>query len=126
SPRRLILPISAPASRWQGNRATPVAFPSSAKTNGELRMAQDTRPLALVTGASTGIGYELAKCCAENGFDLVVVADEPEINKAASDFRALGARVEAVEADLATLDGVDRFLGVAKKLNRPVEALLAN
>jgi len=34
-------------------------------------MAQDIRPLAVVTGASTGIGYELAKCCAENGFDLV-------------------------------------------------------
>ena len=56
-------------------------------------MAQDTRPLALVTGASTGIGYELAKCCAQNGFDLVVVADEPKIMQAAGEFRALGASV---------------------------------
>ena len=46
-------------------------------------MAQETRPLALVTGASTGIGYELAKICAENGFDLVVAADEPKIEDAA-------------------------------------------
>jgi uncharacterized protein len=46
-------------------------------------MAQNSRPLAVVTGASTGIGYELAKCCAQDGLDLVVVADEPEIKKAA-------------------------------------------
>ena len=60
-------------------------------------MAQDTRPLAVVTGASTGIGYELAKCCAQNGFDLVVASDEPKIMHAASDFRALGGIVEALE-----------------------------
>ena len=53
-------------------------------------MAQETRPLALVTGASTGIGYELAKICAENGFDLVVAADEPKIEDAARDLRKLG------------------------------------
>jgi short-subunit dehydrogenase len=40
-------------------------------------MAQAARSLAIVTGASTGIGYELAKCCAENDFDLLIVADEP-------------------------------------------------
>jgi hypothetical protein len=37
----------------------------------------------------TGIGYELAKCCAQEGFDLVVVADEPEINTAGKDFETL-------------------------------------
>jgi short-subunit dehydrogenase len=89
-------------------------------------MAQETRPLALVTGASTGIGYELAKTCAENGFDLVVAADEPKIENAARDFRKLGATVEAVEADLATLEGVDKLYGVAKGMGRPVDALLAN
>ena len=89
-------------------------------------MAQDTRRLALVTGASTGIGYELAKCCANNGFDLIVAAEEPEIAKAAADFRKLGASVEAVEADLATLAGVDRLYGAAQRLNRPIDAVLAN
>jgi uncharacterized protein len=87
-------------------------------------MSSDARPLAVVTGASTGIGYELAKCCAENGFDLVVAADEPAIEEAAASFRALGATVEAVEADLATLDGVDRLCQAAA--GRPVEAILAN
>ena len=54
-------------------------------------MAQNSRPLAVVTGASTGIGYELAKCCAQDGFDLVVVADEPEI-KISQGFRDPGSR----------------------------------
>jgi uncharacterized protein len=84
----------------------------------------EVRPLAIVTGASTGIGYELAKCCAEHGFDLLVAADEPEIEQAAQDFRALGVAVTAVEADLATTAGVDKLCAAAE--GRPVEALLAN
>jgi short-subunit dehydrogenase len=87
-------------------------------------MPRPSRPLAVVTGASTGIGYELAKCCAENGFDLVVAADEAEISKAAKDFEAMGAKVDAVNADLATIEGVDRLC--EKIGGRPVDALLAN
>ncbi len=87
-------------------------------------MATDTRPLAVVTGASTGIGFELAKCCAKNGFDLVVAADEQTINKAADDFRTLGAAVDAIQTDLATLAGVDTLCAAIK--GRPVAALLAN
>ena len=87
-------------------------------------MAQTSKPLAVVTGASTGIGYELAKCCAQEGFDLVVVADEPEIMTAAKDFEALGAKVDALQADLADVDGVDKLYEAIG--GRPVEALLAN
>lgn len=87
-------------------------------------MARKSRSLAVVTGASTGIGFELAKCCAREGFDLVVVADEPEIMKAAADFKALGAQVEALEADLATLGGVDRLY--ERIGGRPVDVLIAN
>ena len=87
-------------------------------------MSANSRPLAIVTGASSGIGYELAKLCAENGYDLIVAADEPEIKEAAQAFRALGVTVEAVETDLATLEGVDRLYEAAK--GQPVEALLAN
>lgn len=82
------------------------------------------RSLAVVTGASTGIGYELALVCAENGFDLAVAADEPKIHEAATAFRALGAEVVAVEADLATSEGVDKLLDAIGQ--RPVAALLAN
>jgi short-subunit dehydrogenase len=83
-----------------------------------------SRPLAVVTGASAGIGRELARICAENGFDLVVAADQPEIDDAARSFRALGAAVDVVQADLAELGGVDRLYEAIG--GRPVAALLAN
>ena len=88
-------------------------------------MASDTRPLAIVTGASTGIGYQLAKQCRENGFDLLIAADEPEIERAAAELRQQGgASVEAVQADLSGPEGVDKLYAAAK--GRKVDALLAN
>lgn len=84
------------------------------------------RPLAVVTGASTGIGYELARCCAENGFDLVIAADNAEIQQAASRLREAGAEVKALQADLARLEGVDQLYAATAELGRPVDALLAN
>ena len=82
------------------------------------------RPLAVITGASTGIGYELARCCAQNGFDLIVAADESEIDDAAKDFSIYGGDVVPVEADLATIEGVEKLYAATK--GRPVDALLAN
>lgn len=80
--------------------------------------------LAIVTGASTGIGFELAHLAAQDGYDLLVAADEPQIEAAAADFRKHGTPVRAVEADLATLEGVDRLLDAAD--GRPVDLLCAN
>jgi short-subunit dehydrogenase len=82
------------------------------------------RSLAIVTGASTGIGYELAKYCAEDGFDLIVVADEPEIKQAAADLKAMGVKVEALETDLASVQGVDKLYAMIG--GRQVDALPAN
>ncbi|MFO0663970.1 MAG: SDR family NAD(P)-dependent oxidoreductase [Polyangiaceae bacterium] len=78
----------------------------------------------MITGASSGIGFELAKICASKGYNLVVAADEPEIQTAAETFRQSGVTVDAVEADLATREGVERLLGAVG--DRPVAALLAN
>src|SRR5258708_7552818 len=83
-----------------------------------------TRQFAIVTGASTGIGLELAKCCAREGFDLLIAADEPEIDNAAAEIRKLGANVTAVQADLSTTEGVDKLCAAAN--GRAVDALLAN
>jgi short-subunit dehydrogenase len=83
-----------------------------------------SKPFAIVTGASAGIGLELAAICAAEGFDLLVAADRPEIHQAADRFRGLGADVTVIEVDLATTDGVDRLWAAAA--GRPVDALLAN
>jgi short-subunit dehydrogenase len=83
-----------------------------------------TRPLAIVTGASSGIGFELAKCCATAGYDLLIAADEPAIEGAAAALRNAGCTVEAVEADLATVEGVEALYAAIK--GRKVDALLAN
>lgn len=89
-------------------------------------MGTQARPLAVITGASTGIGYELAKCCVSNGYSALIVADEPAIHSAAQEIQAVGggASVEALEADLATSEGVDRLYTTIG--GRPVAALLAN
>jgi short-subunit dehydrogenase len=84
----------------------------------------NSRPFAVVTGASAGIGFELARQCAEHGYDLLVAADEARIDDAAQTFRAMGASVDAIEADLATLSGVDALYAATR--GRPVDALLAN
>src|SRR5688572_28774130 len=61
------------------------------------------RPLAAVTGGSSGIGYELARQFAQNGYDLVIGAEDAGISDAASDLeRESGVRVHAVKVDLRT------------------------
>jgi uncharacterized protein len=85
-----------------------------------------SRQFAIVTGASTGIGLELAKCCAREGFDVLIAADEPQIEPAATEIRALGAIVETVQADLSTTEGVDKLYEASNRIGRPVDALLAN
>jgi len=82
------------------------------------------RPLAVVTGASSGIGRELARLAAQDGHDLVIAADQGPLADAASALRALGAKVAAVEADLSTSFGVDKLMLAIG--GRPVDVLVAN
>ena len=86
-------------------------------------MPTSTRPLALVTGASTGIGFELARCCASEGFDLLLAADT-DLARAIQCCTELGAHVDAVQVDLSTITGVEALL--AELGGRRVAALLAN
>jgi short-subunit dehydrogenase len=81
------------------------------------------RPLAVVTGASSGIGYHLARCAAHHGYDLVVAADTP-LADAVREFESLGARVQAVQCDLASTEGVLHLITAIGE--REVDALMAN
>ncbi|KQT35339.1 oxidoreductase [Sphingomonas sp. Leaf412] len=79
---------------------------------------------AIITGASTGIGFELATLAAKDGYDLLVVANETLIQAAAKDFEQFGTAVTAVEADLSSTDGVNALLAAAN--GRQVDVLCAN
>ncbi|MEU6388050.1 SDR family NAD(P)-dependent oxidoreductase [Streptomyces sp. NPDC046939] len=70
----------------------------------------ETRPLALITGASSGIGLELARQFALHGHDLVVNAEDERLESAAQELRDTGAQVRAVRADLRTSEGRYRLL----------------
>jgi short-subunit dehydrogenase len=87
-------------------------------------MPTSNRPFAIVTGASTGIGFDLAKCCAKNGFDLLIAADEKAIDVAADDLRQFGTSVDSIQCDLSKIEEIDRLC--ARTQGRPVDALLAN
>ena len=82
------------------------------------------RPVAVVTGASSGIGRELARLAAQDGHDLVIAADQGPLEEVASALRGDGASVEAVEADLSTAFGVDKLMLAIN--GRPVDLLIAN
>jgi short-subunit dehydrogenase len=85
-----------------------------------------TRPFAVVTGASSGIGYHLARIFAENGYDLLVTADEPQIEKAARDFESTGATVRSVQADLTKHEETERLWQEILATGRPINAIALN
>ena len=81
------------------------------------------RKLAIVTGASSGIGLEIAKLAAQDGYDLVVAADTPFV-EAGPALREYGVDVQEIEADLSTRHGVEQLL--AQVGDRNVDVLVAN
>ena len=90
-----------------------------------MTMTPSSRPLAVVTGASAGIGIELAAQFADNGFDLVIAAEDDAIHTAATRMPE-GAQVLAVQVDLATAEGVEELYGHIKETGRPVAAIALN
>lgn len=89
-------------------------------------MNTSARPLAVVTGASTGIGLELARLCAKEKFDLIIAADESLVEDAAQELTETGVGCQAVQCDLSSKGGVDQLLAVIAEDGRPVAALIAN
>jgi short-subunit dehydrogenase len=86
----------------------------------------EPRPLAVVTGASSGIGFELAKKFADNGFDLIVTAEDDELHAAAAQLQGTGAAVHAVQADLRHYEGVEKLYSEIVAAGRPVAAAALN
>lgn len=84
------------------------------------------RPLALITGASSGIGYELAKEFARNGFDLIVAAEDNGIVEAKQAFETFKVSVQAIRVDLATFDGVETLVDLIEATGRPLDAAALN
>ncbi|MFP5236017.1 MAG: SDR family NAD(P)-dependent oxidoreductase [Acidobacteriota bacterium] len=82
--------------------------------------------LALVTGASSGIGYELAAELARRGYDLVAASSGERLTTAAENLRAYGHRVTETTADLATPDGVEKLWEEMEKVGAPLDVACIN
>jgi uncharacterized protein len=84
-----------------------------------------TRPVVVVTGASSGIGFELARQFAEHGYDLIVAAEDDAIDMAAAQLQN-GTAVEAVKVDLATAEGVEELYEHIRRRGDQVRAVALN
>lgn len=85
-----------------------------------------SRPLALVTGASSGIGRELARVFAEHDHDVVLTAEDDRLQSASADIARTGTDVVVIRADLATPQGVAELISGVDRLGRNVDALALN
>jgi uncharacterized protein len=90
-----------------------------------MASTQARRALAVVTGASSGIGFELARQFAEHGYDLIIAAEDDAIDTAAAQLRN-GTSVEAVKVDLATPDGVEQLYARIRAHGDQLEAVALN
>jgi short-subunit dehydrogenase len=84
------------------------------------------RPLAVVTGAASGIGLELARQFAEEGYELVICANDENIFTVQNDLEMYGGNVTALKTDLATFYGVEELYRTTKKLGQPISAIAIN
>src|SRR4051794_12838129 len=85
-----------------------------------------TSTYAVVTGASSGIGRELASELAKRGFDLLIAAEDAELDAAAAGLRSTGRTVDTCRTDLATREGVEALVERVQSSGRPVDALCLN
>jgi uncharacterized protein len=88
--------------------------------------SSESKPLAVVTGASSGIGRALARQLSKDGFDLVVTAGDDRLDAAAAEVRAYGAHVRTVRADPRTPEGLEKVFATITADGRPVEVAVLN
>ena len=69
----------------------------------------DHHPFAVITGAAKGIGRELARVFARNGYDLLITAGSEQIEEAGRELGTLGTEVKTVQSDLAKYEGVEKL-----------------
>jgi short-subunit dehydrogenase len=85
------------------------------------------RKLAVITGASSGIGLELARACAAHGYDVVICAEGAGIAAVATELGgAHGVLAIPVRADLRTRAGVETLARETLAMGRPIDALVLN
>jgi uncharacterized protein len=89
-------------------------------------MKENSGKFAVITGASSGIGYELARVFGKNGYDLLVTSEDEGLQKAVAELQELGVNIESVQADLAEYDGVEQLWAAVKASGRPVDAIAIN
>jgi short-subunit dehydrogenase len=114
---------TSPGSR--GGQHGTEGYAWSTEAHGE-NIVTDSKPLAVVTGASSGIGLELARQFATNGFDVVIAAEDDGVAAAASDLADGGAVVQSVRADLSTYEGAEKLIDAITATGREVDALALN
>lgn len=84
------------------------------------------QPFAVITGASSGIGLELAKQFGENGFELLIVSGSDEIFDSQIELEKMGYMVEAMKANLATYAGVENLCQRIESYGKPLDAIAIN
>ncbi|MGA7235561.1 MAG: SDR family NAD(P)-dependent oxidoreductase [Bryobacteraceae bacterium] len=96
------------------------------KRRNDMVRDNNNRQFAVVTGASSGIGYELARQFGEHGFDLLIVSEQEHIKDAARAIEETGAAVESLQADLATYEGVEKLSDAIQDAGRRLDAIAIN
>ncbi len=87
---------------------------------------ESKRRFAVVTGGSSGIGFELAKQFVQNDFDVLIAAQHDGVHEAAREIERLGGKVEALQVDLANYDGVEKLHSTIQAAGRPLDAIAIN
>ena len=103
-----------------GSPRQEIRFPETGIHATDLTGMQQ-RPFAVVTGASFGIGYELAKQFTEDGFDVLVTAEDDGVEAVAKEIGA-----QSIQVDLADYDGVEKLYTKIQSCGRPVDAIAIN